>query len=236
MRTKGKLNQHNVTLVIAAMREGGRKDLAAPGIMAGENEMTKIPLVSRLATFISATSFELEEMNKRLESANERLERAAITDGLTGLYNRRETQYQIEKALENLSNEKLSLIMLDIDNFKRVNDTFGHQQGDAVIRGLSNILQDAQTVYKPQVLSGRWGGEEFMIVLHDMDIKTAAGIAERIRQYFEDMDFPPMQKQTASLGVTQAREDDTADTLCTRVDMALYQAKASGKNQVVVME
>ncbi|MCM1388668.1 MAG: FIST C-terminal domain-containing protein, partial [Bacillus sp. (in: Bacteria)] len=90
LRTNEKLNQHNVTLVIAAMREGEKKASAAHANVPAENLLSKVPLVSRLATFISVTSLELEDMNKQLESANERLKMAAIIDGLTGLYNRKE--------------------------------------------------------------------------------------------------------------------------------------------------
>lgn len=83
--------------------------------------------------------------------------------------------------------------------------------------------------------SGRWGGEEFMMLLQETEASSAAYIADLIRQCFANTDFPAVRPQTVSLGVTQAREDDTLDTLCTRVDMALYKAKKGGKNRVVVV-
>lgn len=242
LRTKGSLNQHNVTLVIAAMREGEKKaadataDTAATArAFTDENQLSKVPLVSRLATFISVTSLELEEINKQLGLANEKLKRAAIIDGLTGLYNRKEIQAQIEKALANAGTEKFSLIMLDIDNFKQVNDTFGHQEGDSVIIGLANILHNERMSYMQKVLAGRWGGEEFMMLLRDSDASSAAYVGELIRQCFANTDFPAARPQTISLGVTQVKKDDTLDSLCTRVDMALYKAKKEGKNRVVVL-
>ncbi len=233
LRTNGNLNQHNVTLVIAAMREGEKKASVSSAVSPDENIMSKVPLVSRLATFISVTSLELEEINQQLALANEKLKTAAIIDGLTGLYNRREIQAQIEDALANIKKERFCLIMLDIDNFKQVNDTYGHQEGDTVIVGLANILRNEQTAYMQKVSSGRWGGEEFMMLLHDTDVSSASFIADLIRRCFANTNFPSVRPQTISLGVTQAKEEDTIDTLCTRVDVALYTAKKNGKNQVI---
>ena len=233
LRTNGNLNQHNVTLVIAAMREGEKKASVSSAVSLDENIMSKVPLVSRLATFISVTSLELEEINQQLALANEKLKTAAIIDGLTGLYNRREIQAQIEDALANIKKERFCLIMLDIDNFKQVNDTYGHQEGDTVIVGLADILRNEQTAYMQKVSSGRWGGEEFMMLLHDTDVSSASFIADLIRRCFANTNFPSVRPQTISLGVTQAKEEDTIDTLCTRVDVALYTAKKNGKNQVI---
>lgn len=233
LRTNGNLNQHNVTLVIAAMREGEKKASVSSAVSPDENIMSKVPLISRLATFISVTSLELEEINQQLALANEKLKTAAIIDGLTGLYNRREIQAQIEDALANIKKERFCLIMLDIDNFKQVNDTYGHQEGDTVIVGLADILRNEQTAYMQKVSSGRWGGEEFMMLLHDTDVSSASFIADLIRRCFANTNFPSVRPQTISLGVTQAKEEDTIDTLCTRVDVALYTAKKNGKNQVI---
>lgn len=234
LRTKGNLNQHNVTLVIAAMREGEKKAAAAMPEMQDINTLSKVPLVSRLANFISATSLELENSNKQLELVNEKLKMAAIIDGLTGLYNRREIQSQIEDALSRVGMEQFSLVMLDIDNFKQVNDTYGHQEGDTVIVALADILRNRRIGHKQNVSSGRWGGEEFMVLLQGTDADSAAYIADLMRESFANTSFKDIRPQTVSLGVTQARQDDTVDSLCTRVDMALYRVKKSGKNRVEV--
>ncbi len=235
LRTKGNLNQHNVTLVIAAMREGEKKEASAMSVLTERGTLSKVPLVSRLATFISVTSLELEETNQKLEYANEKLKMAAIIDGLTGLYNRKEIQSQIEKELAREGTRKFSLIMLDIDNFKQVNDTYGHQEGDMVIIALAKILHNEEMAYTDKFSAGRWGGEEFMLLLHDTDVSAASFIAELIRQCFANTSFPTVRMQTISLGVTQTTEDDTLDSLCTRVDAALYKAKKSGKNKVEVL-
>lgn len=227
LRADNCLSQHNVTLVIAAMREG-ESDLSGVDLSESRTSLSKIPLVSRLATFISATSLELEEMNQKLVAA-------ATTDGLTGLYNRAETQRRIEHCITNVKNESLTLIMMDIDNFKLVNDTYGHQEGDAVLVALANILLNEQKRVSGRISAGRWGGEEFMLVLSNTDISSATLIADLIRQCFENTAFPSIRSQTISVGVTQAAAQDTADSLCTRVDAALYRAKKTGKNKVVVM-
>ncbi|MDE7477976.1 MAG: diguanylate cyclase [Lachnospiraceae bacterium] len=235
LRTNGKLNQHNVTLVIAAMREGPKDTATSTQVQAEEATLSKIPLVSRLATFISMTSLELEKMNKQLEMANEKLKTAAIVDGLTGLYNRKEIERQIDNSLSNIKNELFSIIMLDIDNFKQVNDTYGHQEGDAVIMALANILHNEQSAYKHKFSAGRWGGEEFMMLLHDTSASTAEFIADLIRQCFANTVFQEARSQTVSLGVTQAIVGETLDSLCSRVDDALYKAKKTGKNKVVTL-
>ncbi len=235
IRSNSCLNQHNVTLVIAAMREGEAVRNASTTIHENRKTLSKLPLVSRLAMFIGATSLELEEINQELESANQNLQKAAITDGLTGLYNRAETQARINQNLANRQKRTFSVIMLDIDNFKKVSDTYGHQEGDRVIITLANILLNEQTQSSSKFSAGRWGGEEFMLVLSDTSHAAASLIAELIRQCFANTPLPGIRPQTVSIGVTEALEEDTLDTLCTRVDSALYKAKNSGKNKVVVL-
>ena len=235
LRTKGSLNQHNVTLVIAALREGQKTASETAAEHSAEQTLSKVPLVSRLATFISVTSLELEEINQKLALVNEKLRIASIIDGLTGLYNRKEIQRQIEKRLAQVKDEKFSIIMLDIDNFKQVNDTYGHQEGDVVLKALADILQNEQMIGTGKQSAGRWGGEEFMLLMCDSDSSNAAFAANLIRHCFANTTFPEARMQTVSIGVTQAKESDTLDALCTRVDDALYKAKRTGKNRVVVL-
>lgn len=233
LRTKENLNQHNVTLVIAAMREGS-KTAAYRKNTVHTKTLTKIPLASRLANFISATSLELEERNQQLAAINKQLKQTSITDGLTGLYNRKEIQSRIGEGLHCMKKGIFSIIMLDIDNFKQVNDTYGHQEGDHVIIALAKILQDSNVLDAQSFSAGRWGGEEFMLLLPECDIAHATDIAERIRKCFAGTAFPQAKSLTVSIGVSQAKSNDTLDTLCVRVDEALYDAKQSGKNKVVV--
>lgn len=172
------------------------------------------------------------------ERLRRRLKAAADTDGLTGLLNRRKIQSRIRKGLAVIKEKSgdRSLVMIDIDDFKRVNDTYGHNTGDMVLKGLAEILMDDELIGTEDFCVGRWGGEEFMLLLKNSGLDEAKNIAERIRIAFSGMDFGNIPSQTISLGVTKAYPDDTVDSLCSRVDNALYKAKKSGKNKVEIIE
>ena len=245
MRVKGMMRNFNITLILAAMREGERKDNHVVKIREAkldsiENE-AELPLIRRFVSFVEATTRELEAANQQLELANQQLEKmnvklaiSSVTDGLTRLYNRTETEHNIKLALEEQEDNNISLIMLDIDNFKKVNDTYGHAEGDTVIIALAGVLRgvlgDVEGVY-----CGRWGGEEFMVLLPDADVNEAAGFAEKIRKAFAAVSYKTAVPQTVSIGVTQAKRNEDYDVVCSRVDKALYMAKADGKNRVVIL-
>ena len=227
LRTGVHVNQHNVTLVIAAMREGLPTEEGHTVFGVKEMEKTgKVSLVQRLATFINAATEDLNE-------ANHSLRRAAITDALTGLYNRGETQRRIMEMAER-HGKTFSLLMLDLDNFKQVNDKYGHIIGDKVLVGLADHLRYMLQTRNPSYFAGRWGGEEFMVVLPNTTVEQAAAFAEKIREGFSEINFPQAGNQTMSIGATQLIDGEEADALCIRVDDALYAAKFAGKNRVVV--
>lgn len=230
LRKDGDMLNFNVTLVIAAMREGEPKSSERINIDDTQfDNPDKIPIIWRFVSFIEASTAELEEMNKRLALTS-------ITDGLTRLYNRAEIERKIRSTLnkrtQNGTDNNISLIMLDLDNFKKVNDIYGHKEGDNVIMGLSDVLRKTANDVESHFL-GRWGGEEFMVLLSNSDAEEAAALAEKIRSAFASMSFETAGCQTVSIGVTQAKDGEDADTLYNRVDKALYTAKANGKNQVV---
>ncbi len=234
IRINGDMLNFNVTLVIAAMREGEPVDSKKVNIYTVPMENAdKVPIIWRFVSFIEASTTELEEANKRLAQTS-------ITDGLTGLYNRAEIEHRIRHRIEpddaeaekGLEHESVSLIMLDIDNFKKVNDIYGHQEGDCVITSLANVLRSVAG-HMAHVSMGRWGGEEFMVLLDGNKMSEAMEIAEKIRSEFARISYETAGCQTVSIGVTQARCDENADALYNRVDKALYMAKAAGKNQVV---
>ena len=236
IRTNGAVRNFNITLVLVAMREGEPQNGKAVDLYDArldniENE-ERTPLIRRFVSFIEATTKELEESHQELEELNRKLALTSITDGLTGLYNRTEIERRINSALKKRKAGGISLIMIDLDDFKRVNDTCGHKEGDHVIIALAGVfrkvLKDVDSA-----CSGRWGGEEFMVLLQNADAKKAAEVAETIRKEFASIPFKNAGHQTVSLGVTEAKDGETADTLCSRVDKALYTAKAGGKNQVV---
>lgn len=239
LREKSHVNQHNVTLVIAAMREGEPSIVPAFPETEEEAVFDKMPIVTRLSTFVGAVVAELEsanekqiEANKQLEILNEKLAHMAIHDGLTNLYNRTEMQRYIVQQAERIKKEKFSLIMLDVDNFKCVNDLYGHQTGDEVIIALADILRYDVSKRAQNALCGRWGGEEFMVLLPGMQKEDAVLVAEAVRKSFESHPFSEIPNQTVSLGVVEADQKESMDMLFTRVDAALYDAKEAGKNRV----
>lgn len=226
LRSDGHVNQHNVTLVVAAFREGELiSEYNDHFEMKEENFSGKVSMINRLATFIEAATEELEE-------ANAKLEKMAVTDALTGIYNRGEIQKRISKSIK--SGESVSLVMLDLDNFKSVNDTFGHKEGDNVIKGLCSVMEKVLEEKTNDGAAGRWGGEEFMILLRNGDSDKAEDVAEDIRERFSEVTFDICGKRTVSIGVTSSVEGDTADSAVMRADTALYDAKNGGKNKVVV--
>ena len=245
MRLNGMMRNFNITLVLAAMREGEPTtsdiiDIREAKLDSIENE-AELPLIRRFVSFVEATTRELESANQQLAVANQMLENmnvklaiSSVTDGLTRLYNRTEIEHNIKQALEEQKSNHVSLIMLDIDNFKKVNDTYGHAEGDDVIIALADVLRkvlgDVESSY-----SGRWGGEEFMVLLQNEAVNQAAAIAEKIRTAFAAISYKTAVPQTVSIGVTQAKRNEDYDIVCSRVDKALYTAKADGKNRVVIL-
>lgn len=168
------------------------------------------------------------------EVLKEKLREASTIDALTGIFNRREIQAAVERGLAQSKKNGMpfSLLMFDIDNFKTVNDTYGHQLGDKVLIEFSKILKNNSSACGGKYISGRWGGEEFMMALSNTDISAAMFIGELIRHCFENLTFSEMRSQTVSVGAACAIPEDTVDTLCSRVDAGLYKAKKKGKNRV----
>lgn len=162
----------------------------------------------------------------------EELKDLATKDQLTGIYNRRKIDEVLmkEKAQAETRDHHLAVIMVDIDMFKLVNDQYGHLVGDQVLTEVTSIL--SQGIRSIDVL-GRWGGEEFIIICTDTDLKGAVVLAEKLRQMIANHDFQMVGKKTCSFGVAQLRKDETIDSLLIRSDQALYRAKDQGRNRVV---
>jgi diguanylate cyclase (GGDEF)-like protein len=159
----------------------------------------------------------------------------AYTDELTQIDNRARFNILFDKAIET-SKEKqipLSIVLLDIDNFKHVNDCHGHVVGDNVLKLFTALILDNIRV---EDSFSRWGGEEFVLLLSDTALKNAKDIAENLRGVIENYDFGIDKKLTCSFGVTIGNEGDTSGSLFERVDKALYKAKNGGRNRVVVSE
>lgn len=160
------------------------------------------------------------------------LEKLASIDDLTQIYNRRKFFELVECELGRTSRYQrpLSIIMIDIDYFKNINDQFGHQAGDLTLQILSKLISD--TIRTTDIF-GRVGGEEFALALPETTKNAARDFAERIRLCVEKENFPSVEKITLSLGVTQFNTEDTKDSVFNRADIALYGAKEAGRNKVV---
>jgi len=157
----------------------------------------------------------------------------ATTDPLTGLANHRtfHERLRAEAARSRRSGTPLSLVLLDIDHFKRVNDNFGHQRGDEVLRVVAAVLAEDG---RASDLTARLGGEEFALLLADTDADGALAVAERLRAELEAVDIPGPRRVTASFGVAALGADADPDELVRAADRALYAAKAGGRNRCVV--
>jgi two-component system, cell cycle response regulator len=168
----------------------------------------------------------------RLASMQNKLASLASTDPLTQVRNRRAFFERANELLRTVEGRPLKLfaIMMDIDHFKGINDTYGHQMGDVV---LHDVAQAAAGV---ESMTGRLGGEEFAMLLKEQTLAEAVRTAELIRSRVADLEFTKSSttfRVTCSLGVSELRCGDTVDELLSRADAALYQAKASGRNRVV---
>jgi diguanylate cyclase (GGDEF)-like protein len=166
------------------------------------------------------------------------VKRQALTDGLTGLCNHKHFKQLVDHEIQSAQSdppEHLTLIMLDIDHFKVVNDTFGHRTGDAVIIGIAELLED---IVRKTDLPARYGGEEFAAMLLDTDLKAAMLLAERLRKTIEETVFVLENnriKVTASIGIaTLTSEITSSGELIELADQALYQAKNTGRNKVQI--
>lgn len=221
----------NSTIICAGFREGDIPDGFRPVAVADpefEDEKTRFKSLSdRLATFLEATTDDLAQTISELEYL-------ASRDQLTGLYNRRFIDDSISQRLSmnrRRSDHGFAIFMYDIDHFKEINDAFGHETGDSVLKELSRRVM---ALVRDEDIVGRWGGEEFIILANGIDIDDAKVVAERIRESIASTPFLTVGTVTISFGVTCSLNDDTPVSLFARVDGALYEAKDSGRNCVVV--
>lgn len=163
------------------------------------------------------------------------LQAISITDELTGLFNRRFFNASLVKkvAATRRNDAPLSLLMMDVDHFKLYNDAYGHPEGDKVLVALGRLLTQ---VLREEDIACRYGGEEFVVILHNADIRVALDTAERIRSAFENLLFRPGTKNdihvTLSIGVVELLPEENPDQLLSRADQNLYRAKQAGRNQI----
>lgn len=178
----------------------------------------------------------LVRANRTLSQRAEEIERLLRTDLLTNLPNRRHFDALLTAHIDtaNRYGDPLSLLLIDLDDFKAINDTYGHLLGDEALRRTAATLQATRRA--PDVIA-RWGGEEFIVLSPKTDDAGAAVLAERVREAIAAMEGPEERfSMTASIGVAQWRPGESANGLVGRADIALYQAKEGGRNRVVVAD
>jgi diguanylate cyclase (GGDEF)-like protein len=207
------------------LNEGGFiESILAPEIMEVWMRTIIMGLIIGLSVYSRKHIIELEEMKAELKEL-------ATTDRLTQAYNRTKFDEIIALEMERARrfNHPLSILMFDIDNFKKVNDTFGHTYGDHVLRDIADIVRGHTRRINHLV---RWGGDEFIIVPIETNLEGAGVLSERLRGAIDSFGFDKVGKITASFGVAQLKDDDTEDAFLKRVDDALYKAKTTGGNRV----
>ena len=219
------LHYSQTTVSLTEGQDKQRQGSSASLINPFSQDTLEMRAVSRL---VNTTARELEEANRSLE-------KLANTDALTGIFNRHKGQTVLDQEFLRARrySRPLSLIMIDIDDFKQINDTFGHQAGDDA---LIHIAETIEPLIRQTDFFIRWGGEEFLILCPETSIAGTAELAERLREAVAAKPAPGSTTITLSIGVTGYRPEDTQDSLLGRADKALYVSKERGKNQVTTWD
>jgi two-component system cell cycle response regulator len=240
----GKLSGINV---IEMLRAGNSKERNLPVLaLSGWNDMLRqVYVLQQGASDFIAKPFQNNDFlaralnlihtkrkNDESNNLNKVLKHKAHTDNLTGLCNRHCVQEYSEQVCKDaqLNGISLALLMIDADQFKNINDSYGHEQGDKVLREIGSQIK---LISRDTDIAGRWGGEEFLVILPNCNLKTASERAEDLRKSIEILK-PSGIPVTLSIGVSALMTDrnDSFDELVKRADEALYQAKESGRNRV----
>jgi len=204
------------------------------GDKMGSTENEILDSMSHLNNELSQMSRELSKKNRELERANERITQLARTDALTGLANRGYFQERFQEifSLTERHDLELTLLLADLDHFKRINDTYGHDIGDKVLQAFGSILASES---RTEDLPARFGGEELIIMLPKTSAPEATAICHRLRgELIHAAILPEADYVTFSAGIAEYAEGDTEASLLKKADDALYRAKESGRDRCVV--
>lgn len=230
----GRLSEHQCSVKLPGGEVRHIHSICAP-IKEGGRVAFAVEVIRDMTERVN-TEHELEEKTAELLAANRLLSQIAVTDSLTQVFNRRHFDELLYKEIKRFNRRKyssLSLMLIDIDHFKQLNDTHGHLAGDMVLREVSRMLREG--VRETDTVA-RYGGEEFAIVMPDTQVDGAVFRAERLRKNAEAMKFPgqgPSFRITISIGIA-AYSSGTPHNLIASADKVLYEAKRSGRNRVKV--
>lgn len=237
------------------LKEGERVHKVKRLLLNADNDVVPVLLSARsievegercgIFTFIDMSELETarreqRETEAKLSSAIEEhavekaaMSRLVLTDSLTGIANRRALNIRMaeERSRAQRYDDTFSILVLDLDRFKSLNDTYGHTTGDRVLREVAQLLQEE---CREGDMAGRWGGEEFMMILPQIDLAGAAEVAERIRRRIKETTFSDGVRATISIGVASYGDGHTTGGLFAQADRALYAAKAGGRDRVEV--
>ena len=217
--------EENIPMVIKGMELGINDYFIYP--------VDKSELQARVKTQLRRKQYQ-DNLRKELEESVD----LSTKDGLTGVFNRRYFDIHIKQMTKKAkqSHQKMCLMMFDMDHFKSVNDTYGHPAGDAVLKTLAALFKNS---FRVTDLIARYGGEEFVVLLGNTDLANGLIIAEKVRAEIEALDFivpekdTPLKK-TTSIGVAEYIQTETVEDFISRVDKALYEAKETGRNKVIL--
>ncbi|MBN2417405.1 diguanylate cyclase [bacterium] len=227
-----------IPIILATALRGNEERIR--GIEAGADDFiskpyNKVELTTRIKSLVRIGTLyrALAEKVEELEIAKKKLNKLAVTDGLTDLFNYRAFQHRLHLEIQRSKRFglPLSLLMIDIDHFKRYNDTFGHPAGDTLLREFAEMLR---THVREVDCPARYGGEEFVLILPGTAKQSALIVGEKIRNLIQETDFSGT-RVTVSIGIASYPEDtDTRDMLITLADQALYRAKEEGRNRTIL--
>lgn len=208
---------------------GAHRDINAEKLF-----LTKIRFQKKsLEDMVEARTKELVEINHKLEMKALEAQQLARTDSLTSVSNRFYFEEVLKKEVERAQrfSEPLSIISIDIDHFKQVNDQYGHATGDIVLIKLTQAIKES--IRKIDLLS-RWGGDELMVILPNTALNEAKGVAEKLKRLVADIHINETLRVTSSFGVAQLNTGESPMNFCIRVDQALFKSKSSGRNAVYI--
>jgi diguanylate cyclase (GGDEF)-like protein len=196
-----------------------------------------LPWFAAMGGYVNGLRRQLSDSHRELHLAFERIGQLAIRDELTGIYNRRHLTDELARVRSRAERlgTRFSVLLIDIDHFKSINDSFGHAAGDAVLKHLAAVAPGA---IREVDIFGRYGGEEFLFILPGTELAGAAVCAERLRARIESSAFPGFpagRRVTATIGAASHTKGEGIAALLARADEALYSGKGAGRNRVVAM-